>query len=235
MTIKVNKIYSEITVENHYYSCYPFPEGVIGGLAPGSLDHLTKVKTMRWGLNMTELIEPGVIPACCEYLVLPASYRHPIDASKLKSTTNVCIHYSNVQYAPTDRIFEVWAENEKSSEMVLMEKFVWMDVESYSKKYDHPGWIFRKACMVPHRLQPYIHAKADSQLSAEACQAYVTAKRAKLTKKINNLAWNIFRAEVEPGISIMPGIPVEAMLARLIAKRNLFDHDTGYCSLQLSQ
>lgn len=88
-----------------------FPDSIKGGIKPGSLDHLTKLCRISWGVNMTDLIEPGTIPKQCTALLLPASYKHSYDASQFRIGLWVYMHESNLEYATaSSRKFNVWNE-----------------------------------------------------------------------------------------------------------------------------
>lgn len=109
-TITVGKTYTDITFDADA-ELIEFPDSVYGCIRPGSLDHLTKLRKIRWGVSMTDLIEPGTFPKQCIALLLPASYKHPYEASEFRSDIWVYIHESNLAYAPvsTER-FNVWSE-----------------------------------------------------------------------------------------------------------------------------
>lgn len=87
--------------------CIVFPPEVHGSIKPGSLDHLTKVYSIEWGVNMTGLIEPGTIPRCCTVLLLPPSYKHPI-TDRLGPRTIEYVHHSNLGTVQHDRQFQIW-------------------------------------------------------------------------------------------------------------------------------
>ena len=108
MSVTVGPTYCEVTIDPSVAKLI-FPDTVCGSIRPGSLDHLSKLKTIVWGINMTDLIEPGTIPDAVT-LVLRSEYRHQVDTSKLGLRVRVWIHGSNYQYAPTDRCFRVWAD-----------------------------------------------------------------------------------------------------------------------------
>lgn len=107
MTVKLTKICSVVEVEDAAFIAFP-PE-VVGSIRPGSLDHLIRVKDIEWGLSMTDPIEPGTIPKCCGYLLLPASYKHPADSIRL-TDVHIYVHHTNVSYGPSDRKFYIWRE-----------------------------------------------------------------------------------------------------------------------------
>ena len=106
MTVTVGPTYLDISVDPDTTKLV-FPDEACGSIRPGSLNHLTKLETIVWGNNMTDLIEPGTVPNGVS-LVLRESYGHPVDLSKLGSDVSVFINVLNYDRAPTDRCFNMW-------------------------------------------------------------------------------------------------------------------------------
>ena len=228
MADTVNKIYTDITIEDK--ETIRFSDEVVGGLRPKSLDYLTKAYYITWGRNMTDLIEPKVIPSCCIKLLLPISYAHPIADTKLKRNTRVYVHHTNVRYAPTNCSFYVWIDDSDSINDDLddlTESCCW-DPEylGWTADDDFTGILVRCA----HPVPPGTHqAMIEPKGTSERRQNYYTLKRAVLDDRIAVLEWSIFRAKTSTlSISIKGssfdsvtgGIPAaEKKLAYLKAKR----------------
>ena len=109
MTATADPIYSDITINPSVYTL-TFPDTAQGSIKPGSLNRI-KAFTIVWVKNMTDLIEPGVIPNNV-LLVLPETYLHPIDLSQLGPATRVCLYSANNKLGPTDRCFKLWSKYE---------------------------------------------------------------------------------------------------------------------------
>ena len=137
MVIASNKVYLELAINSDVIDLV-FPDKATGSIRPGSLNHLTKLFTIRWGNNMASLIEPGTIPPQCKALLLPANYKHPYETSMYRSGLWVYIHESNLECAPTNfRAFNVWKETRNIS------------TPGFSWNYERPRRsCFRNAFMV---------------------------------------------------------------------------------------
>lgn len=107
MAVSLTKVCSDVVVQD-LPGGLVFPPEVVGSIKPGSLDHLTKSDSIKWGVNMTEPIAPGTIPVCCRYLLFPETYGHAIDDIKLSSDVMVYLHHTRVHIGPSSRMFYVW-------------------------------------------------------------------------------------------------------------------------------
>lgn len=56
-----------------------FPDTAYGGIRPGSLDYLKKLRVIYWGENMMGALEPNTIPKHCAVLYMPDGYEHSLD------------------------------------------------------------------------------------------------------------------------------------------------------------
>ena len=84
-----------------------FDETVSSQIKPGDLDNLSSGSAVKWGFNMTDKIEPGVIGNNIEYLMLDESYKHPIDGDTIPVTTALYIHQNNSHLVPSG-MSRVW-------------------------------------------------------------------------------------------------------------------------------
>ena len=89
-----------------------FPEYVTNAIKPGTLDCLVELRTLVWGINMTDRIERGVIPARVLHLYLPPTYTHPISASELNHKTIVGVHISRINDQPAGNWFFVYGRDQ---------------------------------------------------------------------------------------------------------------------------
>ena len=108
MTVQVGNAYCDVTIDPSTKELV-FPDDVSGSIRPGSLN-LPSLELIIWGTNMTDLIEPGVIPDGVTVILRP-SYKHRLDDSQLGPNVTVWVHASNLDLAPTDRCFKCWTGN----------------------------------------------------------------------------------------------------------------------------
>ena len=111
MTITVEHTYTDLTIDPDTEVLRFPPE--VKGIKPGSLDHLTKLHTIWWGVNMMDPIEPGTIPDRPIVLFMPEHYPHQI-GDTVPAIVAVCIHTGSVYFSrpsnlPTRSIFFSYA------------------------------------------------------------------------------------------------------------------------------
>lgn len=119
MAVIIGKTYTDVTVPEGTKE-FEFPDTVVGGVRPGTLNSMKGWVAIKWGVNMTEPIEPGVIPyvgapgsktSTCA-LMLDENYKHCIDKEAIPDSVYVFIHDSNRALCPTDRQFWLWRRDE---------------------------------------------------------------------------------------------------------------------------
>lgn len=245
MAVCVKRTYTQVTVKDK--KNVAFPAEVIGGLEPGSLDHLCNVAFIEWGINMTDPIEHDTIPKCCHALLLPISYKHPIDDTKLPSGVLVYVHRTNLQYAPRACIFNVWADSAEEIDMVLPNGIIWASPGQYKSNF-FEGRYIRSAKYVspePTPAQPDIAPDfitpdsitpspitPDAQVPAQPTaaeiaakidrddKAYYAAKYAVISNKIRSVEWVMNKYSSDTKVIIDPSF-ADRKLTYLRAKRDL--------------
>lgn len=107
MSIQAGKTYTKVTIQEGAINI-EFPDAVIGAIKPGTIKGIRQRNiNIKWGLSMTDLIEPGVIPPLSS-LMLDKNYKHPIDSTPLTSLTDLYIHDSNRSLGPDSGDFWLW-------------------------------------------------------------------------------------------------------------------------------
>ena len=109
MWIEVGNTYTDVTIEDGTVDI-EFPNAVTGSIRPGTIKGLSHYINIKWGLSMTDLIEPGVIPNLSS-LMLGENYKHPIDSTPLSQHTSIYIHDSNRRLGPANKEFWLWRKD----------------------------------------------------------------------------------------------------------------------------
>ncbi|CAH6420045.1 Hypothetical protein MVR_LOCUS18 [uncultured virus] len=112
--VAIGGTYTDVTIPAAM-AVVPLPPSVRGAIKPGSLDHLTQVQTICWGVNMTGLIEPNTVPAKAISLFLPKTYKHDLALSQFSELVQVLIHKDNANQVPKGMNVLIWSESEDIS------------------------------------------------------------------------------------------------------------------------
>lgn len=113
MSTSTDRTYTDICIPPNTIH-FEFPAEAVGGIKPGSINWLSELPytiNIKWGLNMTQPIEPGTIPSDFVCLMLDESYKHPIDDSMIPDSVPLYIHDSNRDTGPKHRDFWLWRRN----------------------------------------------------------------------------------------------------------------------------
>ena len=84
-----------------------FNDGVTCNIGPGYFSDMEHGSIIKWGLNMTSKILPGVITPNIEFLMLDEGYNHYIDEKTVPLTTALYIPVNNHHLVPPGRS-RVW-------------------------------------------------------------------------------------------------------------------------------
>ena len=244
MAICVKRTYTQVTVKDQTHLA--FPDTVHGGLEPGSLDHLDKTRFIKWGVNMTDPIESGVIPRCCHALLLPSSYRHTIGIMK-PSYVTLYIHHTNLGYAPKKYSFYVWAGSKKEIPIALPEDIKpqsgWFQSDSFPgytvqlvKRIDVKPKLVQSSIApeskpvqltVPTILAASETVQPEHPSTAEIAaaidiheKAYYAAKYAVINDKIQSIEW--VTRNIAAG-TVVDSTSAAKKMAYLKAKRDLVE------------
>ncbi|CAH6420039.1 Hypothetical protein MVR_LOCUS16 [uncultured virus] len=115
MTVLIGPTYTDVVIPSDAWDV-SFPPTVKGSIKPGTLDGLTNLSYIDWGVNMTGLIEPGVIPDRYITLLLPKTYKHPLALSQFSKRVEVRLHIDNIEQMPIGKKFVVWSETKSDVE-----------------------------------------------------------------------------------------------------------------------
>lgn len=115
MSVIIGHTYTDVTVPEGTKE-FEFPDSVVGGVKPGTLNEMMGWVAIKWGVSMTEPIEPGVIPyqgapgakATTCALMLDKTYKHGINREAIPDTVYLYVHDSNRQLAPFGRDLWLW-------------------------------------------------------------------------------------------------------------------------------
>ena len=111
MSLSIGKTYTDVSIPDGTIRL-EFPDTIMGTISPGSLANLGPYAVIKWGINMTDKIEAGVIPEGCS-LMLDETYKHSIDEA-IPMSVHLYIHESVGQYGPLDRKFWLWSRDATS-------------------------------------------------------------------------------------------------------------------------
>lgn len=96
---KFGNSYRKVVVEPNT-SYLEFPRNFHERVLPGSLNNLAPNACIKWGPQMVDPIEPGIIPNTGIHLVLDPKYKHPISSNEIPPNTTLYIHYLNRKLIP---------------------------------------------------------------------------------------------------------------------------------------
>lgn len=202
MTVTVTKIYTDVQVDDEHTII--FPPTVQGSIRPGTLDHLSRVRYIRWGDNMLGEIEPGVIPKRCAALMLPAGYTHTMpedfDRGKL-----LYIHHTQIATVTSSRLVSLWREASEPAPVIPAGYKInvdWynssnfkgnlvLDVEIVPIVVPEPV-VVTQSEPVPKpfvfTLESFDALLAKSKIESESCETYANQMAITINDEINRAA-----------------------------------------------
>ena len=110
MSAHIDRTYANVCIPANAIG-FEYPPTATDGIRPGALDELNGrpcTIDIKWGINMTDPIEPGTIPDGVRCLMLSETYKHPIDDSMLRPELPLYIHDSNREYGSFNRDYWLW-------------------------------------------------------------------------------------------------------------------------------